>query len=219
MSDIMKVLRKNMNPISFVVNKIIEYFKNDFSISSFFVAVVGYIIIFLIKEVLNLIKVKHQQKSIFNISGFWIADFDSIIYENRHIIEIYSIKQYLDNLKIKIYHYSTSRNTTSILSGQGKIRKSYVSFYYSTHKKASVSIGCEYLEIISNDVESIVLKGNYYEDYSKLTDEKRDKISKLLMNNNMIELKRINLPLKSRFKLFFLKKPYKNYSEIEKVLR
>lgn len=55
----MKVLRKNMNPISFVVNKIIEYFKNDFSISSFFVAVVGYIIIFLIKEVLNLIKVKH----------------------------------------------------------------------------------------------------------------------------------------------------------------
>lgn len=173
--------------------KIINYFYNDFNVEKVLVALIAYLIIRIISYLFNIIKMKQRNNSKFNITGFWVAQFPSFIYEGRNIIELYYIKQKFNELSIRIQHYSDYRVEISKLYGKGEIRDDFISFYYSTAKKASKVLGVACLKVRNEDVETLNLCGNCYEDFSRLSKKQQDHIRKL-QKKDILVLKKIKLP-------------------------
>lgn len=145
-------------------------------------------------------------------------EFDSFVYKGRKVVEIYKIKQKGDDIAIDIISLNDETGTSSNLTGCGKIRDSFICFYYSTKKATSNVIGAMWLKIITVDVENIMLIGNCYEDFSNLPDKTRNGIEMLQKTNQMIKLQQIKISLPDRILLRFGSKKMLNYNRINNIV-
>lgn len=205
-----------------VINSILEkttaYFIEEFDVGSLLVGIISFIIIYCAKQLFSIAKRKYNDNSNFNISGYWITTFDSFMYEGRKIIEIYYFKQSSGDIKLRILHFSDARKDPSKLLGAGKVRNSFISFFYLTTKKTSKVLGTMCLRILSTDVDSITLQGNCYEDYTELDVETQERIHKLQKTNDMLRLCRVKLPLMRRILFRLGCNTYKDYDHLVKGL-
>lgn len=201
-----------------LIDKIVNYFCDDFNVEKILVAILGYFIIKTLTSVFNGIKRKWRNRSQFNITGFWVAEFPSFIYKDRNIIELYYIKQKSNELDIKIQHYSNSRGQVSKLYGKGEIRESFISFFYSTTKKDSKVLGSICLKVSNKDVEVLNLRGNCYEDYSHLNQKQRDDIYKL-QKKDILVLRKIEIPFNKKIAFQCGCNAFRNYEKFKEYIK
>lgn len=202
-----------------IIKKINDFLIRDFDALDFLIGLCVNFIILLFKQVIDNIKNKINKRRYFNISGYWSCEFDSFVYKGRKVVEIYKIKQKGDDIAIDIISLNDEIGTSSNLMGRGKIRDSFVCFYYSTKKATSNVIGVMWLKIITVDVDNIMLIGNCYEDFSNFSDKTKDDLVRLQKTNQMIKLQQIKISLPDRIFLRFGSKKMLNYNRINNMIK
>ena len=95
--------------------------------------------------------------------------------------------------------------------------------YYVTDKKQSNTIGVAFLTLKIGDVDSYILTGNVYEDYSVLNFKKRNELMKRMTKTDLIILKKTDVKFTTTIKLkmsaFVKKLTYRNYDDAIKNMK
>jgi hypothetical protein len=178
-----------------IIKKIGDYFICQFDPQSFLIAFLITALCFFVKFIIKVIKNYNYKQAKLNVSGYWRTEFYAFKFSNSKIIEVYHIKQKSDSVFIHIQHYEESSKYVAKLKGEGKIRGNSIAFYYFTLNGKSQVIGTACLNVVESGLDSISLKGNYYEDYSYLKKEKQDEIAEKIFTNNMFTLNQLKLSI------------------------
>lgn len=208
--------------IQWIVSKIVVYFQNEFDVASVFIGIAAVLFSKTIGKMIEKIKLIWKKRLHFTISGIWVCQFHSFVYNDREILELYYIKQSGDQLHLYIQHYSKREGDnghvyeSSKLHGFGIVRGHYTLMCYTTDKKESETCGVAFFTLKETGANEYALCGNVYEAYSTLNKTQKTNLLKRMAKEDILKLNKLSFNRKMKaflmkFKLILGIYVYENY--------
>ncbi len=149
----------------------------------------------------------HRQ---FTIAGIWLANFDSLLIEERNNVELVKIKQKQELIELYLEQYNNKTQHVLKFKGFGINRASKISAVYYALGNTFAQHGIFILRVKENYPDPLPILSGKYAEFEN--NENSIIISK---DGDEYELKRLSIPIYKRLKLALHIQCFKDYDALK----